>query len=87
MGRLALSKCRPATGGQSLVADQPRADKLWLATSGRPPATGRHLDNVILFKFFYFLKLFEACPYTWKCKILHFPWRLEISLFFNLEYT
>jgi hypothetical protein len=31
----------------------------------------------------FFKTLFEACPYTWKCKILHFPWRLEISLFSN----
>jgi hypothetical protein len=27
---------------------------------------------------------FEACPYTWKCKILQITWRLEISLFFNI---
>jgi hypothetical protein len=54
----------------------------WPVTSGRPPAAGRHLDSVILLKFFYFLKRFlKLAFYTWKCKILHFPWRLEISRF------
>jgi hypothetical protein len=29
---------------------------------------------------------FEACPYTWKCKILQITWRLEISLFFKFYF-
>jgi hypothetical protein len=30
---------------------------------------------------------FEACPYTWKCKILQITWKLEISPFSNLDFS
>jgi hypothetical protein len=79
MGRLALCKCRPTAGGQPLVVGPRLAgDQRSLAGRGSTLAQGQSVQFLFFFKTF-----FEACPDTWKCKILHFLWRLEISLFSN----
>jgi hypothetical protein len=51
-----------------------------LATNGRPPAVGRHLDSVILLNFFYFLKCFLKLAPTFgsiKCSNPHGDWRFH----------
>jgi hypothetical protein len=46
------------------------------ASRGSTPRDGQSVQIFLFLKTF-----FEACPYTLKCKILHFPWKLEFSPF------
>jgi hypothetical protein len=71
---------------------QKKMDRLALSrcqpAAGRQPAVARRprVDTWIgpvCSNFLFFKTFFEACP----CKILHFPWRLEISPFLKCFFS